>query len=319
MQALYRRTSVIKNALLTTERNYTEDDNEKSFIDDLQAVKLIANSQSPIYLTFSPSHRRYFAMKIYPYIETKTSPQYLNERRYSELDHPNIIKFHHVQDEQIVSDGDQEAYVSLIVFELAKFDFAHFSSLGQLVQDEKLVRTYFHQLIAAVEYLHSKKIAHLDIKMENLLLGEDLQLKLADFDGAYTKGDSVYLGSGSPNYRAPERISKRCSDPFKADVFSMGIILFVLRTGFLPYFEKKQVAGYDLLQLLMNNPTEYWEALSSIDEQTKSLSKDFKELFISMTKKTPSERLNLMQVKESQWLQGPRYTSKQLYSLVKLK
>lgn len=55
--------------------------------------------------------------------------------------------------------------------------------------DDTLVRTYFHQLVSGVEYLHSHGIAHLDLKLENLMLGENFELKIIDFDLSYVRGD----------------------------------------------------------------------------------------------------------------------------------
>mmetsp|Transcript_11359 Transcript_11359/g.9772 ORF Transcript_11359/g.9772 Transcript_11359/m.9772 type:complete len:100 (-) Transcript_11359:543-842(-) len=81
---------------------------------------------------------------------------------------------------------------------------------AQIHRDEKLVRTYFHQLIEGLEYLHTNKIAHLDLKCENLLLTKDYKLKIADFDCSRMEGDSHVRTLGTLNYRAPEIKSGNC-------------------------------------------------------------------------------------------------------------
>mmetsp|Transcript_15068 Transcript_15068/g.12783 ORF Transcript_15068/g.12783 Transcript_15068/m.12783 type:complete len:89 (-) Transcript_15068:754-1020(-) len=71
--------------------------------------------------------------------------------------------------------------------------------------DETLVRTYFHQLVNAVEHIHSKGYAHLDIKTENLLLGKDYALKVSDFDLCREAEIPLgFRGYGTKNFRAPE-------------------------------------------------------------------------------------------------------------------
>jgi len=73
--------------------------------------------------------------------------------------------------------------------------------------DKKLCRTFFHQLIDGIEYLHSQNLAHMDLKLENLVLGDDFKLKIIDFDLAISLTDEKndqYGGAGTKNYRAPE-------------------------------------------------------------------------------------------------------------------
>mmetsp|Transcript_4380 Transcript_4380/g.3638 ORF Transcript_4380/g.3638 Transcript_4380/m.3638 type:complete len:101 (+) Transcript_4380:363-665(+) len=71
--------------------------------------------------------------------------------------------------------------------------------------NEKMTRTYFHQLIDGLEAIHKTGMAHLDIKLDNLLLGENYTLKITDFDMSYSPESSVgNISRGTVNYRAPE-------------------------------------------------------------------------------------------------------------------
>mmetsp|Transcript_11694 Transcript_11694/g.10164 ORF Transcript_11694/g.10164 Transcript_11694/m.10164 type:complete len:87 (-) Transcript_11694:342-602(-) len=85
--------------------------------------------------------------------------------------------------------------------------------------------------------MHGKGIAHLDVKLSNMLLGENFDLKIADFDSAYTRGDIVVLGKGSKNYRPPELKETISKDPWAVDIYSAGIVVFNLLTGSLPFTE----------------------------------------------------------------------------------
>ena len=103
---------------------------------------------------------------------------------------------------------------------------------------DKLIRTYFRSLIDGLEYLHKQGVCHLDLKLENLLIGKDYQLKIADFDMSYMVGDDKVITKGTKYYRAPELRSGKCRNGVAADVYSAGIILFALKTGgVIPYFE----------------------------------------------------------------------------------
>uniref|UniRef100_A0A6N2LZ08 non-specific serine/threonine protein kinase n=1 Tax=Salix viminalis TaxID=40686 RepID=A0A6N2LZ08_SALVM len=105
---------------------------------------------------------------------------------------------------------------------------------------EDLSRKYFHQLISAVGYCHSRGIFHRDLKPENLLLDENGSLKVSDFglsavtDQIRTDG-LLHTLCGTPAYVAPEILAKKGYDGAKVSVWSMGVVLFVLTAGFLPF------------------------------------------------------------------------------------
>ncbi|EDQ90168.1 uncharacterized protein MONBRDRAFT_16435, partial [Monosiga brevicollis MX1] len=109
-----------------------------------------------------------------------------------------------------------------------------------------LLGPIYAQLIDAVTYLHTKGIAHLDIKPENMLLNHDGRLKLCDFGLSVLSEDGpLYSCRGSTGYAAPENlkchyaaVAKRAVqgyDPLKADVWSCGVVLFVLFYGYTPW------------------------------------------------------------------------------------
>ncbi|EEC79000.1 hypothetical protein OsI_19502 [Oryza sativa Indica Group] len=110
--------------------------------------------------------------------------------------------------------------------------------------DEPAARRLFAQLASAVAHAHSLGVFHRDVKPENLLLDERGDLRFTDFGlGAFTDADQ-HLGAtdglaathcGSPAYVALEILLKRRYDAGKADVWSCGVVLFVLTTGYLPF------------------------------------------------------------------------------------
>ncbi|KAL9249036.1 CBL-interacting serine/threonine-protein kinase 24-like protein [Drosera capensis] len=105
---------------------------------------------------------------------------------------------------------------------------------------EKGSRSYFQQLIDAVSHCHSKGVYHRDLKPENLLLDSRGNLKVSDFGlSALPKQgvDLLHTTCGTPNYVAPEVLSSHGYDGAAADVWSCGVILYVLMAGYLPFEE----------------------------------------------------------------------------------
>ncbi|KAG2262342.1 hypothetical protein Bca52824_069421 [Brassica carinata] len=114
---------------------------------------------------------------------------------------------------------------------------------------EDLSRRYFQQLISAVGYCHSRGVFHRDLKPENLLLDEKLELKISDFGlSALTEqirpDGLLHTLCGTPAYVAPEVLAKKGYDGAKIDVWSCGVILFVLNAGYLPFNDHNLMVMY---------------------------------------------------------------------------
>ncbi|KAK4487685.1 hypothetical protein RD792_005654 [Penstemon davidsonii] len=118
---------------------------------------------------------------------------------------------------------------------------------GRLKEDA--ARKYFQQLIAAVDFCHSRGVYHRDLKPENLLLDEFGNLKVSDFGlsalfESKRQDGLLHTTCGTPAYVAPEVIHKRGYDGEKADIWSCGVILFVLLAGYLPFHDSNIMAMY---------------------------------------------------------------------------
>ncbi|KAL2494853.1 CBL-interacting serine/threonine-protein kinase 20 [Forsythia ovata] len=120
-------------------------------------------------------------------------------------------------------------------------------SKGRLKEDA--ARKYFQQLIAAVDFCHSRGVYHRDLKPENLLLDEAGNLKVSDFGlsallESKRQDGLLHTTCGTPAYVAPEVITKRGYDGEKADIWSCGVILFVLLAGYLPFQDSNLMEMY---------------------------------------------------------------------------
>ncbi|KAL8480104.1 hypothetical protein ACS0TY_026871 [Phlomoides rotata] len=109
---------------------------------------------------------------------------------------------------------------------------------GRMREDE--ARKYFQQLINVIDYCHSRGVFHRDLKPENLLLDAAGNLKVSDFGlsalSQQVRDDGLlHTACGTPNYVAPEVLNDRGYDGASADLWSCGVILFVLLAGYLPF------------------------------------------------------------------------------------
>ncbi|WCJ27215.1 CBL-interacting protein kinase 20 [Euphorbia peplus] len=120
-------------------------------------------------------------------------------------------------------------------------------SKGRLKDD--IARKYFQQCIDAVDFCHSRGVYHRDIKPENLLVDENGDLKISDFGlSALCKSRKqdglLHTTCGTPAYVAPEIIMKKGYDGSKADIWSSGVVLYVLLAGFLPFSDPSLMELY---------------------------------------------------------------------------
>ena len=117
--------------------------------------------------------------------------------------------------------------------------------------DENRLFHYSKNLIDALQYLHSHHFVHLDIKPGNMLIDNAGRVKLADFGLAriWDSDQQMNIFSGSYAYMAPEILKKKPFDPFKADVWSLGITLYQMATGQLPFIAKTLSSFIGLIDL----------------------------------------------------------------------
>ncbi|KAI8591209.1 5'-AMP-activated protein kinase catalytic subunit alpha-2 [Geranomyces variabilis] len=198
------------------------------------------------------------------------------------LRHPHIIKLYEV----ITTPTD-----IIMVMEYAGGElFNYIVNRGRMSEDD--ARKFFQQIICAVEYCHRHKIVHRDLKPENVLLDDHDQVKIADFGLSNIMSDGEFLRTscGSPNYAAPEVINGKLYAGSEVDVWSCGVILYVMLCGRLPFDD-------DYIPALFKKINGGIFTLPSF------LSAPVKQLLQAMLIVDPLKRATIAQIRQLEWFQ----------------
>lgn len=156
---------------------------------------------------------------------------------------------------------------------------------------EKQARRFFRQVVAAIDYCHSLRVIHRDIKAENLLLDHRMRVKLIDFglSNQWTPGGFLKTFCGSPTYTAPELIKRQVYEGPEVDIWALGVLLYVLVCGSLPF------DGNSFQEL-------FTKILQGDYEVPDFISSECRDLIGRMLVVDPKQRASLDQVREHMWV-----------------
>lgn len=203
-------------------------------------------------------------------------------RNFRLLKHPNIVKLYDVFE---VDDSICIAMEHVPNGSLTKL-------LTGASLPSKLMFHIFDQILNAVEYLHTvHHIMHRDLKPENVMLDNQLNVKLVDFGFSKAVPNEPEQGTacGSPAFVAPEVI-KREEYSFAADIWSIGIMLYMMATGTLPFHDNNVVT---LLKMVVEDEVRF--------PPSASVDSELKELLLGILEKDPSHRLTIGEIRMSSW------------------
>ena len=215
------------------------------------------------------------------------------------LNHYNIIKLYNI----IHTDN----FIFLIQEYVPNGELLHFlESKENINLTEKDICKIYQQIISGIEYLHEVGIAHRDLKLENILLNFKNDIKIIDFglSNKYNKDNEELLQSscGSPCYAAPEMIKGAKYHGVDTDIWSSGIILYLMLCKTFPFNDK-------------NNSKLYQKILSGKFNLPSYLSNEAKDLLSKLLKVNPTERIKLNEIKKHPWFNLINVKKNYLYGI----
>ncbi|PIC16357.1 hypothetical protein B9Z55_022992 [Caenorhabditis nigoni] len=213
----------------------------------------------------------------------------------SMIDHPHIVKCYEIMR------VDNMLY---IVSEYCSTGELYATLMGKGRVTEDVARKWFTETAAAVSYLHNKGIVHRDLKTENILLGKDSKIKLIDFGFSNFQTPDQLLNTwcGSPPYAAPELLLGNSYDGMKADIWSMGVLLYILVTGGFPFGSE---SVNDLKRSVLSGVVKipYWVSVECADFIRKMLVLN------------PTKRMTIQNVLAHRWMHIRNDVKKQVQNL----
>ena len=240
MALIEKKDKLIKNLV----PNLAINKNIFKFLPDLDVIKQLGTGSTGIVFQVKKSNANY-ALKI---LRSDLAPemhqlqrggQFLSEAKIlSDIKHPNIVK--------IYDYGFSDNYMPYILMEFIKG-----KPLTQIIKHESLDLkkriNIFMQICKAIQFIHKNKVLHRDIKPGNIMIGDDLSVKLTDFGLAHIidihESETDNQISGSPAYMSPEAFSESNKIDPRSDIFSLGILGYELFTGEKPF------SGNNLLEI----------------------------------------------------------------------
>jgi serine/threonine protein kinase len=308
-------------------RRVSSSDPDVHEVDPYSLEKVIHPGKSNIRIlrSFSSKMNETVAVKLFPKQKNgKCMPNFFNEERSASLlSHPHILKYYSFYQNAIVQIGkDEFKEYSAIIMEYVPYGDL-FGLVSQRPFSEKLARTVFKQILSALKYLHGQGLAHLDLKLENILIDPKDGVKLIDFDACEaTDKTMIDPNKGSLGYRAPEFSKGTLEDLLPADIYSLGVVLFIMVVGIPPYTETDTngKVHYDkYYEALQHDVKRFWKAHESHRENDgrPRLTKAFKNLVEAMLKEDPNQRPKICELERMEWIKGDTYTKAELENKIK--
>ena len=232
----------------------------------------------------------------------------------SHIEHPNIVHFYESGISLLSKPNGKSKQVSYIKTEYLEhgdlFDLVYYPKKGL---GENLGRLVLYSIISGLEAIHNKGFVHRDLKTENIMVSSSFNIKIADFgfatkiEGVKGKGkQNEFLGT--PAYASPELLLKTPYYGVSNDIFSLGVIMFVVVTGAMPF--RLAVFNDMFYSFIMKGDYEgFWR------KRNIKLSQNFMRLFNSMVAFDPVQRLSLAEIKESEWMSEGNYSIDNFYLL----
>ena len=228
----------------------------------------------------------------------------------SNLNNPNIIHLYNHGIGTITRGGNVRNNKKYLIL-----DYCSKGELGKYIQtgrfSERHAKFIFRKILNGVRALHQAGICHRDLTLYNILLDQNFNPKIINFDfSTLFQGNNGIINLndfvGTPNYASPQIFNHQAYNGSKADIFSLGVILFILVVGMFGFSKANFNDKY--YRCIMNNQIdEYWASLVTVQINHLNFSQQFKDLYIRMVSFNENNRPTIDQILNDNWfneLQG---------------
>jgi serine/threonine protein kinase len=221
------------------------------------------------------------------------------------INHPNIIKIKGIGRGLYDNLQGAQAEVAYILMEALKEGEILNVLMNSGKFSESTARYFFKQILSALSYMHNTVgVCHRDLKLDNILLDENFNLRLADLGFAisslgHTGDGKLHSYKGTLCYMTPEQLDQRSYCGKQADLFAAAVILFMMVFEKRPFDEAR--VSDPFYKLIAGNRTQmYWRQF----EKCCQVSEELKDLLQGMMQLNPSSRNTLEEILAHPWVQG---------------
>ena len=278
-------------------------------------VKIGKGATSKVYLVEDKKDKKLYAAKVLKEGNTLFKQEIKLLKKVSSLNNPFIINLIESGEGPVKAPSKPKRNAQYAILEYASkgelYDYIYYPKKGFSERHAKLI---FHKILKGVQAIHNAGICHRDIKMENILLDDKFDPKICDFGyGDEIKGENgsgkleEFLGTNG--YCAPEIHMLRKYNGVKADIFSLGVVLFILVVGEI-CFEIAYINNKYYKCIMVKKPSDYWKKLiedyGEISEEVKNriinMNEKLKNLHEKMISYFPELRPSIEDILKDPWM-----------------
>ena len=242
-------------------------------------------------LVLDKINKNKYAMKVYEREKlndsTKRKCVYREIEIMKNIDHKNIVKLH-----EVIQTQKQILIIMEYINGISMREYYNKNIKHQKLnpQKELIIKNFFIQIFSAMSYIHKNHMAHRDIKLENILIDKNQQIKIIDFGfGMYNPEDKLQgFFCGTPNYMPPEIIVKKHYIGQKADLWSLGVLLYKMLCADFPFFGNNEKELYKMSRKGKFNIPDY-------------ISNNLKVILNGLINVNPDKRMSCDEVLQCEW------------------
>lgn len=273
---------------------------DKSILDSFVVLKTIKNGEHAVVKLVQDNSGNKYAAKVYKARSAAMRSLQLSLwetelKAYRNIENNRTLRVHASSSSGLYkkkhSKGEYTCYY--LLFEYCPF--GSFWDIVKLAPTEKIIRYLLKQILEALDRIHENNLGHLNVKLENILIDENFNVKICGF--SHSSFNTVL---SFPNridyYKPPEILKRKGYDKENADLWAVGVLVFILACQKPPFMRADMTDPHYKLFQIRNN--DYWTRMKP---KNKSLSAEFQKFINYMLAEEPSLRLSIVKIRKHGW------------------